>query len=678
MSKFTFFFLLITILTSCMTLKPESARVSSPDYNDRQLVSDPHYVKRPNIIAYTGTLATTIGGAYGMYKLGPVTHQNAEGTNKVDAANIALGALTGFALGTAIQYITGKNKRIPIDNSKKWVQKANKNFTVYDYNNNSLTVIPTTNSNKYEVKDLADIKGYYRTFPGGTLKSELFVNSLSVLKRSELPEVIKLETNTGLLDKAKFTYFNRSESVDQLTEAANRFQGFNFSLEPKGIQITQSYSDAIKMLGLVPNLKNKKMLYISSLMTPYAASEAKDMLQKIGKDNFLLEEKDLKNSTPKQQRHTLENIFHAVQPKDMEYGYKILSKYNFLKFNTKKEFAMSFFWNKIYDKYNDGTKIIKEFKGLPNKFDLKKVDISSNDLNRHLVVELDKEARNNIIVNKSGHISTQNEDIDRWKKSAFWDAPIISSTGELKFLLYGTVQNNSKFDLPLSISGQGELYEKVTIDAWNLLKFTEKSAFLGSKQNTFIIPKLKSGDTQVYAILLDYGKQSQAVGMNVLGIQGVAELFLENTQIGVTYALDEFDTKLIKKQNLWLDIMKTGFEKANVSDPFNWSGNFEYLPDSYDKSYQEFMSSMAEAMKKKDYSHLPNCGCDIVSKEKEGFIWKDDYYTVRFENGYSQEYYVRKGYFEVSDGLIFNSTFKSYREMLVALKKECKNYHSCY
>lgn len=678
MSKFTFFFLLITILTSCMTLKPESARVSSPDYNDRQLISDPHYVKRPNIIAYTGTLATTIGGAYGMYKLGPVTQQNAEGTYRVDAANIALGALTGFALGTAIQYIAGKNKRIPIDNPKKWVQKANKTFTVYDYNNNSLKVIPTTNSNKYEVKDLADIKGYYRTFPEGTLKSELFENSLSVVKRSELPEVIALETNTGLLDKAKFTYFNRSESVDQLAEAANRFQGFNFSLEPKGIEITQSYSDAIKMLSLVSNLKNKKGLYISSLMTPYAASEAKDMLQKIGKDNFLLEERDLKNSTPKQQRHTLENIFYAVQPKDVEYGYKILSKYNFLKFTNKKEFAMSFFWDKIYDKYNDGTRIIKEFKGLHNKFDLKKVDISSNDLNRHLVVELDKEARSNIIVNKSGQISTQNENVERWKKSAFWDAPLIASTGELKYMLYGTVQNKSKFDLPLSIRGQGELYEKVTIDAWNLLKFTEKSAYLGSKQNTFIIPKLKSGDTQVYAILLDYGKQSQAVGMNVLGIQGVAELFLENSQIDVTYALDEFDSKLIKKQNLWLDIMKTGFEKASVSDPFNWSGNFEYLPDSYDRSYQEFMSSMAEAMKKKDYSHLPNCGCDIVSEEKEGFFFKDDYYTVRFENGYSQEYYVRKGYFEVSDGLIFNSTFKSYREMVVALKKECKNYHSCY
>ena len=432
------------------------------------------------------------------------------------------------------------------------------------------------------------------------------------------------------------------------------------------------------MLNLVPKIKNKKGLYISSLLSPYVASEAKDMLQKIGKDNFLLEEADLKNTTSKQNRHTLENIFYAVQPKDNEYGYKILSKYNFLKFNNKKEFAMSFFWNKIYDKYDDGTKIIKEFKGLPNKFDLKKIDISFNDLNKHLEVELDKEARKNIVVNKSGQISTQNENVEKWKKSAFWDAPLIASTGELKYMLYGTVQNKSKFDLPLSISGKGDLFEKITIDAWNLLKFTEKTAYLGSKQNKFIIPKIKSGDTQVYAILLDYGRQSQAAGLNFLGVQGVAELFLDKTQIDVTYALDDFDSKLIKKQNLWLDIMKTGFEKAKVSDPFNWSGNFEYLPDSYDNSYKDFMSSMAEAMKKKDYSHLANCGCDIVSEEKEGIIFRDDYYTVRFENGYSQEYYVKKGYFEVSDGLLFNSTYKTYREMVIALKKECKRYHGCY
>ena len=589
-----------------MTLKPESSGVSSPDYNDRQSISNPHYVKRPNVVAYAGTLATTVGGAYGMYKFGPVTHQTPEGNQKLDAANIFLGALTGFAIGTAIQYAAGKNKRVPLDNAQNWIKKADDGLTVYNYQNERLVAIPKANTNNYVVKELNDLKGYYRVFPQGGLKSDLYLKSLDIVKREELPEVVVLESNQALIDKAKYTYFDRSSSVDQLSEANQRYASFKYPLETKGIQLTKSYDDAKKMFTLVPSLKNKKGLYINSLLTPYTPSEAKEMLQKIGKDNFLLEEADVKNANSTQHRHTLENIFYAVQPKDMEYGFKILSKYNFLKFNTKKEFAMSYFWDKIYDKYSMGSKIINEFSNLGEKFEINKLGLSKNDLNSHVIYEMENEARENIMIVENNYLSTKSDYIDSWKKSAYWDAIFISSTGELKFLEYGVIKNNSKFDLPVKVSAYGELGSVTSYDFLNLIQGQERATFQGSSSNEFVIPLLKSGEKQVYSILLDYGFKQQATGINILGFQTLNELKLFNRKVNLSYLPFFYTAEQIQQQNLWLDMLKSGMTKTKVIDPTNWSGSFEYLPQNYDMTWEKFINqwkkNLAESWSNQSYS----------------------------------------------------------------------------
>ena len=599
MIKYINISLVIIILSSCMTLQPESLRVSSPDYNDRQIVSNPIYIKRPNIVAYVGTAATTIGGAYGMYKVAPIRQQNAEGNQKVDAANLAFGAIAGFAIGTAIQYISGKNKRIPIGDPQEWIKKADKNLKLYSFTNRDITVIPHNNSNKYSIHDLSDIKGYYRTFPQGLLKSNLYIESINIVKRSELPELITLETNKELTDKVKFSYFNRSETVDELVEAKNRYKGFSFELEPKGIQITKSYKDAIKMFNLVPNLKNKKSLYISSLSYPYTPNEAKDMLQKIGKENFILKEPDLKNTSSTQQRHTIENIFYTVEPEDMEYGYKILSKYNFLNFSTKKDFTMSFFWDKIYAKYTNGNRIIQEFTELGKKFSLKSIDLNQVDLNDFVINEMEEEARKNIIVIENDNISTKSDYIDSWKNSAYWDALLISSTGELKYLEYGILQNKSKFDLPVKVSASADLGSVTSYDFLNLVKAQEKAIFRGKSENEFYIPLLKSGEKQVFSILLDYGFRQQATGVNLLGLQAISELKLFNRKIELSYVPSSFTSAQIKKQNLWLDMLKSGMSKTKVIDPTNWSGAFEYIPQNYNMTWRKFVDqwkhNLAEA-----------------------------------------------------------------------------------
>lgn len=619
-----------------MTLKPESSGVASPDYNDRQSISNPHYVKRPNVVAYAGTLATTVGGAYGMYKFGPVTHQTPEGNQKLDAANIFLGALTGFAIGTAIQYAAGKNKRVPLDNAQNWIKKADDALTVYNYQNDRLVVIPKTNANNYVVKELNDLKGYYRVFPQGGLKSDLFLKSLDIVKRDELPEVVNLESNPTLFDKAKYTYFDRSSSVDELSEANQRYSGFNYPLETKGIQLTKSYDDSKKMFALAPSLKNKKGLYINSLLTPYTQSEAKEMLQKIGKDNFLLEESDLKNAKSTQHRHTLENIFYVVQPKDMEYGFKILNKYNFLKFDTKKEFTMSFFWDKIYNKYSNGSKIINEFLNLNEEFDLNKIGLNKNDLNNHIIYQMENEARENIIIVENNYLSTKSDYIDSWKKSAYWDAIFISSTGELKFLEYGVIQNRSKFDLPVKVNASAELGSVTSYDFLNLFKGQERATFKGFSSNEFVIPLLKSGDKQVYSVLLDYGFQQQATGINIFGFQTINELKLFNRKINLSYLPSIYTAAQIQQQNLWLDMLKSGMTQTKVIDPTNWSGSFEYLPQNYDMNWEKFMNqwkkNLAESWSNQSYSSSSSKQVDEktqkVAKQIENCINEKDHELV--------------------------------------------------
>ena len=590
MARYILLFVYTLLISSCMTLRPDTTGVSNPDYNGRQHVSSPHYVKRPNAFAYIGTLATTAGGVYGMYKLGPVTTQNAEGTQKVDAANIALGALTGFAIGTALQYAAGKNKRVAVEDPKHWLEKADKKLTVYQYNSNSITTIPLANEHKYSIQNLDDLKGYYRTFPYGALKSSLYTQSVNIVKRAELPEVVSMETDKTLIDKAKYAYFDRSQSVDQLIEANARYHNFSFPLETNGIRLTTSYSDAKKMFKLVPGIRDKKGLYISSLSSPYQESEAVDMLQQIGKDNFLLTETDAKNTSNEIQKNILTNIFYVSKPKEFDYAVKIFKKYNFLQFDNKSDFILDYFWKNIYDKYTNGNKILSEFNKAYSYWGLQSLQVSKNDLESFIRKTLILEGQKNIHLVQNGNISTKNDNIEAWKKSIYWDALLIHSSGELKYLEYGLIENQSKFDLPVVVNASADLLNTTTADFWNLFQIREHTAYLGSKSGQFIIPRIKAGGFQAYAILFDFGVQKHATGGNLLGAQIIDEAKLYNRRVELKYIPSEFTSEDIKRQNFWLDILKTGFKQAKTWDPTNWKGGFEYLPENYDMNFQKFIA----------------------------------------------------------------------------------------
>lgn len=235
-------------LNGCVVSKPNASYTSSADYNQRITVRDAHYQTKTSMLGHVSIGLGVAGGAYLGYQMqNGIVRQDGEIRKPIRPANAAIGALAGFATTNLIIYLMGKNKKTSATSADQWLRAANRNFIVYQKQSEiSFTAIPRGADQNFLVKNFDDTKGFYRTFPSSSYKDLVFQNSINVIQRSEIPELINIQPNSRYIADAQIRYYESSTKIDELLEAQQRFGNVKYPVEKHAAELTFSIQDVMK------------------------------------------------------------------------------------------------------------------------------------------------------------------------------------------------------------------------------------------------------------------------------------------------------------------------------------------------------------------------------------------------------------------------------------------------
>lgn len=592
MKRFIPYILIGFLVQSCLTNKPDSRSMSRPDYNGRIRITKPHYIKKTNAIGHAVVAGSTIGGALISKQIGLIQKQNGEFTSPNNPANLALGALVGFSTSTLCHYLMGKNKEISFDNPQNWLKKANNQYVYYqDAPGTAFFAIPKKSEFNYICKDLNDFKGFHNSFPNSPNKDNVYSQALSNVSRFELPLLLDIDKNTPYSRETKLKYYETSTSVTQLIEADELFPKLRFDKISKGIELTRSYSDLELMLNHFPD-SPRRSLFLNSLKSKYDNREVLLLKRKLSEENYFLNETDFGDKPSALQAHYHDFLVKLYNPKSLNEFGQLFATYSWLNYEGYSDFILNHVWNYLDSKYYSGDIILKEYSKFSSIRENLYIPEQSiyNFLEKKLQVEVDQ----HINLTNTMTLDTRNNDFERWENSIMWDAPYISSYGDIKFLYYGEVTNSSKFDLPLKLNFGSTLLSEVSVDMLNLFDAVMEQKIVGVKEQAFQIPLIRSGETQPFAVLFDFGKGTQAEGLNILGVQGKQELKLESISVEKSIYTNPISPIKREEQQYWMKMVNAGLPSNPIKDIGLW-GSTNYEPDSYDESWAEFKRDIAEA-----------------------------------------------------------------------------------
>lgn len=233
------------LLPSCLTLRPDSRSVSSPDYNGRVAVSGAHFKKKLSPIGISISIAAPLVGAGAGYMLAPIKYQNGEKTQDLMPANVALGAIVGYATNALINRSFGLNQQVECNDPNKWLRKVDRKYLVLNPSSSSFIAMPKSIEPNFQVKKWADVKDFKGAFPNSIYCNNVARNAMKNLGRSDLPNILKEFPNADCAAELKQSYINRAENTSQAINAGYLYSEYASQAEQKAADLVSSMQDAI-------------------------------------------------------------------------------------------------------------------------------------------------------------------------------------------------------------------------------------------------------------------------------------------------------------------------------------------------------------------------------------------------------------------------------------------------
>jgi hypothetical protein len=594
---------------SCVAEKPQG-KIGLPDSNQRQLIKSHSYKKKATALGVLTTLGATAGGGYLGYEK-PVIKTNTEGESAKPAQipSAVVGAAVGYGITSFVNHVIlrqGK-RNIRVSDKGEWIRKKFGRHKQYLRSvPNGFYVIDRRVVSNFIVREMQDVEDFFSAFPNAILydKEKVVGQAKDVLPRDKLPELLSYLPETQHASAIKQQYLRKSETLTELYESITRYPVLKEIAEQDITMKSNGFKDGLKFVKYYPNSNYKKQVLIKSMPVNLNYSQANNLKRSYGKE-FELDRQDAErfSMTTSQMKGYLRAIVLTKKLKHRSEYNSFLQGYDWLNYSNRHLDLLSLYWDANLNKYKNGDLLVMDIGNFGKSW---KGRVSSNQVQSLILNKLKAEAKKVKIVSRNLANSTSKEWKD-WKSSTGLTAGFVTEEGEMNYLLYGKIRNNSKFSLPLKVVASGDLYrvtdlstkkgsfvdglKKAGMIAGTLglviengleegLKRTEmanellndatkKVEMVGSKSENYFVPFLPQNQTVGYSVLLDFGSGIMKTGLNYNDqFLATSELVMEDPKIEVAVHTGSVSRSTLIKQVTWEDFAVKGLPKAKAMDAY--------------------------------------------------------------------------------------------------------------
>ncbi len=596
----------VLLTSSCVSYKPYASSVSDSDYNQRVEATDPQFKKKPNAFGYIVEIGLPVVGATVGAVTTPLIQHSDENRQNFIIGSAVLGALVGTGGSYIANKACGYGKMVKADDRQKWVKKAfGEDYILLSNSETTVRAINRNVESHYLVKNIDDVKDFASVFPNSRYESDMLAQALQVIQRHDIPTVVNLYPQSENVISFQQQYIKTSSSYNELFAAERMYPNAlsDAEFERLYVDVVENPANAIAFHDKYPQSEYNATVILNAISsTILTDDEIEDMNDAYG-SQLQLDQKTVASASNKVRENYYNLMFQASNPTTTSQIDNFNKSYTWLKFDNKKHTVVAQAWNVAYKNGKNGTDIIAQAGKIVGKNYSRDLGIDYNYFQEFVKEELEKE-KDKIKIVSQNHLNSMSDEFERWKRSAY-SAGVVR-TEELQFLVYGEIQNESRFDLPVAVAAGGVVVQTQKIESGGLLGGVIN--FLGAITNTetshkqtlgivrspnFIIPLLQAGTTMPYAILIkfkDSDVNGQAGGVNFVDLMKVSsEITLENIQVqSVVWNGDIPDDEVLKEQNEWVQMAVNGMPQAKVVDLWR---NKEFRQDTWDEEWSEILRS---------------------------------------------------------------------------------------
>lgn len=590
-----------------------------------------------SVIGVTAQIISTGVGSYIGYKYLPIAFGYKEG--KLNASSVSgavFGGVAGYGLNNSFDYLLGNKRKFQLsqynyDTWKKSFDPTNRFISVNrDYN--KLEFVDKSYESNFPVRIIEHAEYFKKAFPQSIYSKSVFDKTLNISSRDYLPKLSKLfaEVNQSeLFKKHLLSSSNIAEyknSLDLFPENKSNL----YLIEDKAVSFVKNYTDAENFRKLFPQSKFNKQVVLNALQ------ECEDFnipkLAKLFGSDFAISELDFKLLISNQisKKKYLNSQYILNKPQNLYDLEKLFSQYKWLNYDEKSKDALKYYWDVSYSNSSESTTILKTIENLYKDSNYKDLKISKSEADNFITEMLRKEV-NKVTIKSTHNKGSTNPEWEKWLKNDNYSAGIVNTEGEIKYIIYGTIVNNSKFDLPIKITSTGTLISTVEIKGTGtvtnfLIKTietlsggaaaTKQVVNLGNRAESFSIPILPKAQESSYAILLDFGKGylNQGINFNDL-IKSTSQVSLTDIKTEIELHEGQPSNITLKKQDEWQKLAKNGLPNTKLTDL--WRGGKEVNDGEWRQEYSRILEARREAAAQRERNEIIKTRQNETSAEEQ-------------------------------------------------------------
>ncbi len=588
MKKSIIFLSVIIFLSSCSIYRPDSQSITKLDYNKRVNIEGAHFDKTLTSIGISSFVVVTAGGGY----LGYLATQNSDyfaeykNTDKrnYSIAGGVLGAFVGFTSAYLLNKAFGWGKTKRPYSPEQWIKKANKHYVlINETSNTDFEIMHKSSESDYKVKNIKDARDFVTAYTADSR----YANSTAQqtldnpgISRENYIELMQLFPSNPYMLNMKKHYVRLSPTVSSLFGAYDRFPETELDIERKATNLVTNFYDAKIFNNRFPRSIYNKKVIIKALNQSTENEIAR--MSSMFKQDFDLNQSDFSKyyTTDQGKRKFINAHFILSPPADVYDIEPIYKKYKWLNYSNRNKDILNKYWDVGYRTISNGNKLLAYLHFIAQDRSFDYYGISRSMVSDYVKDKLKNEIRRNVNYKVKGNLGNNNKEWELWLKNTEYTAGIVKDQSQFDFLVYGTVTNNSKFDLPLKVNVAASMYTKHSLKgtgswtngALKLLELATKQNLhsgvskAGSADADYYYRNIKRGETLNYAVVLDYGG-TKRFGLNVGDLyKYTEEIFINDIYVNLSYGTTHISKQILNRQNSWQYFAKNGLPDTPLHD----------------------------------------------------------------------------------------------------------------